>query len=189
MTNTNWKVLERFVAKALQGHRIPRGANFSRSLPDVIADSSLTIARSKGIILAECKYSISNPWVPLFEDLYEGKLLTVLGKKASLVLFELQDIHLLSDRNRYKNAHIIHKDIPGYIQNNLEQAERYVPLLINDKITQATIHSLTGVDPNQPALPIVVLAQKQRPFRLAYASTLSLEVFYNSQNDQSYRIV
>lgn len=189
MTNTNWKVLERFVAKALQGHRIPRGANFSRSLPDVIADSNLTIARTEGIILAECKYSISNPWVPYFEEIYEGKLLTVLGKKASLVLFELEDIHLLSDRNRYKNSDIVNKTIPGYIQDNLEQAEGYLPLLTKDKITQATIHSLTGVDPTKPALPIVVLAQKQRPFRLAYVSTLSLEIFYNLQNDQSYRIV
>ncbi len=181
----NWKNLERNVAKALQGFRIPRGANFSRSLPDVVADSSKTIARSNGLIFAECKYSVSQPWVDLIEDRYNGKLIKV-ENNSSLIFFELQDIHLLSDPTRYTRAEMYDKKVPSYLRDNIQQSRNYIDIVKKDLIMSASIYQLTSISVTSPILPIVVLAQKGKSFRVAYTTVEDLLMFYTAQNDQNY---
>lgn len=184
-----WKAHERFVAKALQGKRIPRGANFSRSLPDVIADSSLSIPGSKGLIFAECKYSISNPWIGLISDIYKNKLISVPGNittDPSLILFELDDIKelinypLLKDSN--KGFQVFKKKIPDYINNNLIQSRDYLQSVLLDPVIKASLQAITNLDILLPKLPIVVIAEKSKSFRLAYTSTIDLDIFYRDQN-------
>lgn len=186
--NSRWKDFERFVSKALQGYRIPRGANFSRSLPDVVSNASLTIAKTKGLIYAECKYSIDNFWVRLMEPFYDGKLLVLPRKEDHLILFELRDIHLLSNPDGYLNGTKIIRSIPDYINRHLDQSREYIKIVRSDPITQASIQAITGLSPSLPILPIVVLGQKSKAFRLSYTSTTDLYNFHLLQNDKDSRL-
>ncbi len=193
MVSHQWKAHERYVAKTLQGKRIPRGANFSRSLPDVIADSSLSIPGSKGLIFAECKYSISNPWVGLISDIYKNKLISIPGNKPSdpyLILFELDDIKELSHypvlKTSDKAFQSYKKKIPDYINNNLIQSREYLQSVLLDPVTKASLQAITNLDILLPKLPIVVIAEKSKSFRLAYTSSIDLDIFYR---DQSPRIL
>jgi hypothetical protein len=188
MVSFQWKQLERLVAKALQGHRIPRGANFSRSLPDVIADSSKTLARSNGLIFAECKYSQYQPWVELIRDQYTGKLIRVKTKDDSLIFFELNDVHLLSDPSRYSRACEYSKQVPAYLIDNLQQSRDYIDIVRKDLIMSASVYQLTAINIDNPILPIVVMAHKGKSFRVAYTSVKDLMAFYTLQHDQSYRV-
>jgi len=198
MVSHQWKAHERFVAKALQGKRIPRGANFSRSLPDVIADASLSIPGTKGLIFAECKYSINNPWVSLISDIYKNKLIIVpvqsrdcftkSTEEPSLILFELGDIKELNTypflKDSYKKLQQFNKKVPDYILNNLTQSRDYLQTVVLDPVTKASIQAITNLDILLPKLPIVVIAEKSKSFRLAYTSNIDLDIFYRDQNNR-----
>lgn len=183
-----WKGHERYVAKALQGHRIPRGANFSDSLPDVVANASHSLARAEGVIYAECKHSQNSPWVRYISDIYDGKLLSITGRGQKFIFFELSDIHLLSDSTRHNRAIPLEKTVPKYLLDNLEQCRGYTPDTLQDMdmIMAASLMQWTGSKEILKALPIVVMAQKHKSFRLAYTSSTDLLKYYQLQNDKSY---
>lgn len=185
MPTQSWKNLERHVAKILTGQRIPRGANFSRSLPDVVAQAKYSIARADGMIYAECKYSCKNTWVPKFEALWNGKLLQIPSPKFNYIFFPLTEIHLLSDPTRYKNAITVKGRIPKFITSHIEQSRYYVEECRNNPITRVSINAIAGMSPTLPVLPIVVLAKKGKQFRLAYTTDYDLNLFYSSQNDKN----
>ena len=181
--------MERFTAKALQGHRIPRGANFSRSLPDVIAKSEFTLARSNGLLYAECKYSSKSTWVNKFESVYEGKLLHIYKGSTKFIFFPLEDIHLLSDPRRYRSSVQVKGSIPKYINTYIEQSRNYIKSCREDPITKASLAVIVGRSPEVSILPIVVIGQRYKSFRLVYTTDTDLNIFYSLQNDQSYRSI
>lgn len=189
MVSQAWKNLERFVAKALQGKRIPRGADFSDSLPDVIADSSKTIARTEGMIFAECKYSQKNPWVTYINNIYNGKLLRAGRGDDTIILFELDNIHLLSDPTRYTRAEKLKRKVPKYMYDHIDQSKGYIDICKSDIVLTAVIRKMTGLSKISAELPIVVMAQKYKSFRLAFVALNDLLAFYNLQDDPSYRPV
>lgn len=178
--------MERTVAKALLGKRIPRGANFSDSLPDVIASSGETIARSEGLIFGECKHSKNNPWVPYIEKQYDSRLLTAGAGDEKIVLFELNDIHLLSCPVRYRSAELIEKKVPGYMYKHLDQARGYTQVYKEDIVLKASLTQMTGITKFICELPIVIMAKKHSSFRLCYTGVIDLLKFYSLQNDKSY---
>jgi len=184
MVSHQWKGHERFVAKSLGGHRIPRGANFSRSLPDVVADSSLSLPNTKGLIFAECKYSVNNPWVRLISDIYDNDVIIVPGIHDSdpfLIMFELSDISKLFN---YRNKHTkkYKKQIPDYITAHLQQSCEYLDSVTADPVTKASLEVITGLNILLPKLPIVVMAEKGKSFRLAYTSNYHFDNFLFLQN-------
>lgn len=187
MVSQAWKGLERHVAKALQGQRIPRGADFSDKLPDVIAPSALSIARTDGAIFAECKHSKSNPWIPYIEEVYTGKLLTAGAEDNKIILFDLQDIHLLSDPTRWNRAISVSRKVPQYMLDHIDQSRGYISKCMSDIVLKAVIFKMTGLSKIHASLPIVVMAQKHKSFRLAYVSLKDLLSFYIAQDDPSYR--
>ena len=184
MVSHQWKGHERFVAKSLGGHRIPRGANFSRSLPDVVADSSVSLPGTKGLIFAECKYSVNNPWVRLIADIYDNDVIIVPGKHTTdpfLIMFELSDISKLFN---YRNKHVkkYKKQIPDYISSHLQQSCEYLDTVMTDPVTKASLEVITGLNVGLPKLPIVVMAEKGKSFRLAYTSNYHFDNFLFIQN-------
>lgn len=188
MVSQAWKGLERYVAKCLGGKRIPRGANFSDSLPDVVADASINIPKSKGVIFVECKHSKNQPWVDYIEPIYDHKLL-VAGERniQPIVLFELADIHLLSNFVFNSRTPILDRAIPGYMHKHINQAKMYIDLYKSDKILEYTIHNASAVDDIVCELPLVVMAKKHSSFRLAYVALKDLYTFYSIQYDKHYR--
>tara|TARA_R110002074_G_scaffold402324_1_gene607115 strand:- start:175354 stop:175923 length:570 start_codon:yes stop_codon:yes gene_type:complete len=182
-----WKGHERYVAKALTGHRIPRGADFSDRLPDVIAPAANTLARAHGAIFAECKYSQSNPWVSYIEEQYDGKLLKAGEGEDTIVLFELEDIRLLSDPTRWSRATQVDRKVPQYMYDHIEQSKGYIEICKSDIVLTAVLRKMTGLSRMDAELPIVVMAQRYKSFRLAYVNLNDLMSFYISQDDPSYR--
>ena len=188
MVSQAWKGLERYVAKCLGGKRIPRGANFSDSLPDVVADASINISKSKGVIFAECKHSKNQPWVDYIEPVYNHQLIIAgIHNIQPIVLFELADIHLLSKFAPNSRTTVLDKRIPRYMHRHIEQARMYIDLYKSDKILEYTIHNASAVDNIVCELPLVVMAKKHSSFRLAYIALKDLYNFYSMQNDKHYR--
>ncbi len=180
MPNQQWKNHERYVAKTLEGFRIPRGDNFSRSFPDVVA-SSKKIASTNGIILAECKYSIRNPWVKAIRDVYDGKVLKVSNQNTDLLLFDLKDIGMLFRQSYDRHS----KTIPKYILSHLEQSRGYISLINNSPLDRTILEAKTGLVFSNLVLPIVVLGQKNCSFRLAYTGLSDISSFlYNADKSQ-----
>jgi len=188
MVSQAWKNLERHVAAVLGGKRIPRGSNFSKSLPDVLADASLSLARAEGVILAECKYSSKHPWIDQVEEIYDGKLLSIKDKDDEFIFFDLKDMHLLADPKRVSKTIPLDKKLSKYILNYYEQAVSYLDL-VNDDKARIVLEAYAGISFNttKPLLPIVVMAKKRKEFRLAYTKKSDLFNFYIRQNDQGYR--
>lgn len=187
MVSQAWKGHERFVANALLGTRIPRGADFSDRLPDVVAASSKTIARTKGVIFAECKHSQRNPWVTYIESIYDGRLLRAGTGDETICLFELKNIHLLSNPRGYLCTKELDKKVPKYMYDHIEQSKSYINIVKSDIVLTAVVCQMTDLSNISSELPIVVMAQKHKSFRLAYVALNDLLAFYNLQNDPSYR--
>lgn len=180
MPSQSWKNLERHVAKTLEGFRIPRGDNFSRSFPDVVA-SSKKIASTNGIILAECKYSIRNPWVKSIRDVYNGQVLKVSNQNTDLLLFDINDIGLLSRQSYVRHTKII----PKYILEHLDQSRGYIDLINTNPLDRTILQAKTGLVFSNVVLPIVVLGQKNCSFRLAYTGLSDISSFlYNASKSQ-----
>lgn len=190
-----WKAAERFIAKALGGNRIPRGANFSNSLPDIVAPANASLARAEGLIFAESKYSKNNPWVTNMEKKYLTDNAVVKfvdeANKKEFLFFELADITKLSNPAIIRTAKTFYFNrFPNYILEHFEQSKSYIDIVKADAITTASITSMTSISPMYaPILPIVVLAKARKSFRLAYTDCDYLLRFYSQQNDQSYRNV
>ena len=179
-----WKEHERRTAKALQGVRIPRGANFSDSLPDVVANAKGILARAEGIIYAECKYSINNPWVDYISSIYDNKLLRI----DNLIFFSLEDIWLLSDPTRVgKSKKVTKKKIPKYLRDYLEQSKKYIDLVSRDPILKLIIATKSNCTKTHINLPIVCVGKRYNSFKLTYTGIDDILNFYQLQNDQSYR--
>jgi hypothetical protein len=91
-----WKILEGSVAKILGGVRIHRGADFSQSLPDVVAD--VAINNIKYRLIVECKYRNSVSW-----PRYVFSLMREIGSNSAyypapnyeggLIVFNMKNIY------------------------------------------------------------------------------------------------
>lgn len=184
--SSSWKAHERNVAKALQGFRIPRGANFSRSLPDVVAESKHTLPGTNGVIVAECKYSYSNPWVNMIDKIYNDKPIIIRSKDLirEIICVELKDLYKLSSVTATTKSPVYTKEIPKYIRENLQQCRDYIPLVLNNPLNKVTIEAITNFTFGNAILPIVCIAEKGKRFRLCYTGLLDLEVFHQYKNDK-----
>lgn len=187
-----WKAAERFIAKALGGHRIPRGANFSNSLPDIVAPANATLARAQGLIFAESKYSQNNPWVDNVKEKYltDHSVVKFIddSTKKHYLFFELRDITKLSNPKIISTATPFYfTKFPKYILEHFDQSKDYIDIVKADPITTASITSMTNISPlYSPVLPIVVLTKARKSFRLAYTDCEYLSKFYAQQDDRSY---
>lgn len=181
-----WKDLERYTAKSLSGVRIGRGADFSKSLPDVIACSEHSLLRTRGTILAECKYSARSPWVTYIKSIYEGKIIQIPIKDDILLFSILEDVRKFIDPEQLKTQ-IVSKKVPTYLKDNLEQARGYRLNLSTNKIHRVVMEDLLSIDQEQlfPMLPMVILGKKRDSTRVCYLSLCDLTEFY-SQQSRSY---
>jgi hypothetical protein len=183
-----WKHLERYVAKFLGGERIPRGANFSDSLPDVVASTKPFFKDTDGLIFVECKHSKNQPWIDYIQSIYKGEIV-VAGANTSnpLVLFELEDIHLLLDFTYDSDITILDRLVPAYMQSHLSQVQDYILQFQKDKKLQYTILESANILLSNSELPLVVMAKKHSSFRLTYVALNSLYDFYSLQYAKHYR--
>jgi len=181
MPSQAWKQHERDTAKALLGKRIPRGANFSRSLPDVVADATDSLG-SPGIIFAECKYSAHMPWLSIYNSkIYKEpyKIYRLKGKET-LLFFEIEHIACLLDYSTYANAST-KLNIPSYIYEHLDQAQHYISKTLSSPLDCITIKSLSDIDiQNKKVLPIVCLRTKQDSTILCYTTESYFTDFINN---------
>lgn len=182
-----WKQHERDTAKALLGKRIPRGANFSRSLPDVVADSINTLSLP-GTIFAECKYSANMPWLnKYYKVIYKEQYKVFpIASVNRLLFFDLQNIKSLLSLETY--ADDISINIPDYILEYLEQSEKYITKTLNSPLDCITIKSLSDIDiQHKPVLPIVCLRTKKDSTILSYTSQSFLSKYLQGSDDKNKR--
>ncbi len=175
---TAWKNLERYVAGMFNGTRIPRGSDFSKSLPDVVVDAGYVCSafvNSKTAVLFECKYRSKQPFI----DLYEKSDLDyfVLG---SYLFFGLQHSNnAISYGMRGECPKLkINKKIPKYIDDYMEQAREYAcDTDKRRKIREVVRHinDLPDYPDFQKFIPIVVLGKKRATTRLGVIHTEYLQ--------------
>ena len=138
---TAWKDLERTVAKKLGGYRIPRGGDFSESLPDVISDVCNLFPLANKIpagFLVECKYRQSQPWIDKYKELKKSSgfdlqpyvILKVPAKNASGMDDNIcfMPIDYLFDYFAPENSGrtiTINKELPTYITDFVRQSYEY----------------------------------------------------------------
>lgn len=128
MGDTAWKRHERIVAKALEVDRFKRGADFSRSLPDVVAPAENLFKEITGTIIVECKYrhqiGIIDTYLELVEEL-ESPVFIMESRKSGkeYLIFDILDIPQFSE---IKSVPTIVKFIPNYILDALSQSEDYL---------------------------------------------------------------
>ncbi len=184
-----WKQHERDTAKALLGKRIPRGANFSRSLPDVVADSIHTL-KLPGTIFAECKYSANMPWLNKYKTKIYNENFKVfpVANSDRLLFFDIENISSLLILHTYADDIVI--SIPDYILDYLQQSQKYVSKTLSSPLDCITIKSLSDIDiQHKPVLPIVCLRTKKDSTILAYTYQSFLSNYLNSTNDKNKRNV
>lgn len=154
-----WKALERYTAEFFGGQRQHRGANFSQSMPDVIAPSE-PVFGVDGCVLAECKYSKNQPWVDFFvKELKAGAkypLFLVKGELDIYLFWLLQDSSILTTK-RIKDACLIARSMPGYLEEYYTQSAGYTK--------------------SNNDLHIVVLGKKGCKHRVAYSAISELTRF------------
>jgi hypothetical protein len=82
-------------------------------------------------------------------------------------MFELTDIAKIFN---YRNKHVqkYNKQIPSYITEDLQQSSEYLDSVMQDPVTKASLEVITGLNIKLPKLPIVVMAEKGKSFRLFY---------------------
>lgn len=183
MPSQAWKQHERDTAKALLGKRIPRGANFSRSLPDVVADARDSLG-IPGVIFAECKYSAHMPWLNIYKSkIYKEpyKIYRLKGKET-LLFFEIEHLGCLLDTSKYTNVST-KLSIPSYIYEYLDQAQRYINKTLSSPLDCITIKALSNIDiQDKKVLPIVCLRTKQDSTILCYTIESYFTTFIDDKN-------
>lgn len=162
MSYSPWKVHERAVAKALRGYRIPRGANFSESLPDVVSNYLTTHT-----ILAECKhFKYRAIYDSLKEELEYNSFL--YSKENGYVFFNIKDIDILLSFAQ-DNCFILENKIPKYIVDFFKQATEYIPDLFSNNKKKFMLENYLGENIiYDKILPIVCLGQKKSSTIICY---------------------
>lgn len=185
-----WKNLERLVAKKLSGVRIGRGADFSKSLPDVVAPAGISLPRTNGYIIAECKYSYKNSWVNLIEDNYKDRVIKVCSDKDIYLFCPLDDIRKFIDPDLLVTQKLDRK-IPDYIKRNFAQCAEYMSNIHTDIVLRANLYQKLNVLAGKttdnflqikPMLPIVVLGKTRTVTRVCYTTLTALTAYYYNQS-------
>ena len=172
-----WKDLERTVAKELKGFRIPRGRDFSQSLPDVIADASYTFncPSTKGLI-AECKYRSKQPLIDLYKKQIDkatpSKYYTVILKdkdNKEIYLTPLEDLKHI--KSLYMHFITVKKVIPKYLTDAFKQSFDYATDLNARKRIRLQYCISSGLDPIDCTwfttfIPVVVLGARREKIRI-----------------------
>lgn len=157
--STAWKDLEKYTAEYLEGTRILRGANFSASLPDVVADGSV-IGLTNTSILVECKHSKNQPFVDLLKDTLTGFGLVKDEELGELLFWKFEETKELFNPSKLKDnvakAEYFLKEVPQYIRDNYHQACGY--------------HIIGLVPLGNHMFRFVVMAKKSCSTRIAYTT-------------------
>jgi len=190
MSYRPWKVHERNVAKALGGTRIPRGANFSKSLPDVI--SEVSFLDKDIILLAECKHFASKPIFNVVSSLLDDKHDTVTiitPDKSNLIFFYIDNIKEIYKKDFYqKKNKTLDKKAPGYVVNYFQQAVGYIDLIFSDVFVKAYIASLFNKTIDRDlTIPIVCLGQKKTSKIICYTEKENIDYINNLVYDKNKR--
>lgn len=179
---TAWKNFERRVAQLLRGKRIPRGADYSASLPDVIAKSEVIPSNKDGLIFAECKYSQNAPIVGKILSDLKDKRYVILKDQSNGELFiftSLKNIHRLGDPTKIdiKPTEEV-KKLPRYIYKHLEQCIGYTNFKTNKKFNPLMINLILGIDSYKNILPIVCMAEANKKDSICYTNLSCLFTFH-----------
>lgn len=176
MGSNGWKALERKSAALLGGRRIYRGDNFSESRPDVIAPlSNIFPIKKEGTVIAECKYSVYQPWITnktiakSFID-QDNYIFSASSKdlKQIFIFFRLNLINGLDCYRAFSyikkiskksiRAHcIINKNVSNNMVKHSLQCEEYI-----------TCDYVKDNNHGEPYFPLVILGKKNSPVKLAY---------------------
>lgn len=183
MVSKQWKRSEARVAELLGGQRIYRGNDFSESKPDVIAPFGL-IPNKDGTILAECKYSINQPWitnktlVKKYIDPKLGMFWAASKDYERIFLFfhlekhsSLEFVRAIAKAKKQKLSDIkahcdLNKEVKGYLLDYYNQSEGY-----------CDCDFVKNNNHGEPYIPIVCLSKKSYTTRLAFVDRQYLSHF------------
>lgn len=189
---TAWKDLERTVAKKLGGYRIPRGGDFSESLPDVVADITKTFPlanKTDAAFLVECKYRQSQPWIDKYKELKRSAgfeqqpycILKIPTKNVSdmddnICMMPIDYLFDYFSVDNYSRIITIDKDLPDYITSFVKQSYEY-SIDLECRMKVHLYYWKLAKDSNKKKfnsfVSLVTLGQKNDKVRLA--------IFYESE--------
>lgn len=182
---TPWKDLERTVAKKFSGYRIPRGGDFSESLPDVIADVSKTfplLSKGPSAFSIECKYRQNQPWINKYKRIKAERfsesdfcilkipVKNVGGMDDNICMMPVDYVfNYFAMENPAKTA-TLREDLPDYIVDYCTQSYMYAI----DPEYRMRVHLYywklakeSSKKTFERFIPIVVLGQRNDKVRLA----------------------
>lgn len=192
-----WKILEKTVAKELQGYRIHRGGDFSESAPDVLATMKpglstfgLDISKEvsdKILIVVECKYRQSQPWINYYNSIIEEQKLSyypilslkythpITNAATNLLFGEYKDFFC----NLVKREPIkVDREIPGYIDDYYRQVceQVYTEELRMKFIFKYILMAKADLDlRSKYNIPVVVMAKANAKIKLAMLAEHDLQ--------------
>ena len=184
-----WKDLERRVAKYFKTQRRKRGADFSQSDVEIIADIDTWLGESRitptGYIIAECKYRSSGLGIVdsflkirnndkhtlgfLGEDCIVTSL-TSFNEIFQCIIDPCNRTGILVDKLHEYEIVTIKERCPGYVNEWMDQARSYVH--------KPTVHG-SG---NNCIIPILCLAKARRQGIYAVFCVSDVQTFHKAKN-------
>lgn len=170
MSSKAWKDLERRAAEILGGCRLKR-MDFSLSQPDVVANIKFSDSYSY-TILAECKYSINQPWQKyILGHLDRSKDISIVTSDkvlfwdltATKEVMELMIIGTIADLFMNKVQIVnVSRSLPRYLDEWFNQAKSY-----SEDTDWSLHHPNLKLEPT--VIPILVLGQANSRTKIAAA--------------------
>jgi hypothetical protein len=188
---TAWKDLERTVAKKFGGYRIPRGGDFSESLPDVVADVTKLFPLANKVdaaFVVECKYRQHQPWINKYKTIKKEEFsnrdycvlkfpVTNAGNmEDNICMMPIDYIFDFFSLSNSGNHRIVANVLPDYILDYCSQSYNYA-LDIEYRMRVHLYYWKLCKDQTKKKfnsfIPLVAIGQKNDKVRLA--------IFYESE--------
>lgn len=172
-----WKKLESRVAEYFGGTRNLRGADFSKSLPDVDANLQNRFKVS-GTLLAECKYSAKQPWVDFTTEFYQNnewgdgviRFPMYSSGKSCVFIWHLDYTEQIFSKDKLEiitPAKTRKRSLGKKIITALEQAESYIGIA-SKRIDRGELYGY-------PIIPILVLGKRSSSDRICMCTDNYIE--------------
>lgn len=188
---TAWKDLERTVAKKFGGYRIPRGGDFSESLPDVVADVTKLFPLANKVdaaFVVECKYRQHQPWIGKYKNIKKEEfasrdycvlkfpVINRAGMNDYICMMPVDYIFDFFSIDGMARCRIVQNALPDYIMDFCAQSYDYA-LDIEYRMRVHLYYWKLCKDQSKKKfnsfVPLVVIGQKNDKVRLA--------IFYESE--------
>lgn len=188
---TAWKDLERTVAKKFGGYRIPRGGDFSESLPDVVADVTKLFPLANKVdaaFVVECKYRQHQPWISKYKSIKKEEfpsaeycilkfpVTNAIGMQDNICMMPVDYVFNFFSFNSPGHQRIVSNILPDYILDYCNQSYNYA-LDIEYRMRVHLYYWKLCKDQVKKKfnsfIPLVVIGQKNDKVRLA--------IFYESE--------